>query len=209
MSITSELPPTDRVILRDVSWGTYEHLLKDFEGSSSPRIAFDQGVMEIMSPFAEHERLNWLLSSIIQIVLEEMDLEFESLGHVTFKSDALKRAFEPDSCFYIRNVDFVRNKARIDLKTDPPPDLIVEIDLTSNSLDKYPIYSALRVPEVWRYEDSLEIMSLKNGRYVKRSASAALPVLTTKLVMDLVGASRITKRPAWLRQTRQQIRNLI
>jgi Uma2 family endonuclease len=209
MSVVTNRPFTDRVILQNVSWDTYERLLKDLENSSSPRLAFDQGVLEIMSPHLEHERTNQTLATIVEIVLDELGVDFENAGSTTFKRETLKRGFEPDSCFYIQNVDRIQNKKKIDMEIDPPPDLLIEVDLTSDSLDKFPLYAALGVPEVWRYKDSLEIWLLKEGRYARHQSSAAVPILNEKLVSDLVGAKRNLKRPAWLRNTRKRIRALL
>ena len=209
MSVVTNRPAVDRVIIRNVSWETYERLLKDLENKSSPRLAFDHGVLEIMSPHLEHEATNRTLATIVEIALEELDCDFENVGSTTFKRDALKRGFEPDSCFYIQNVERIRNKIRIDMEVDPPPDLLIEIDLTNDSLDKFPLYAALGVPEVWRYEDTLEIWTLNRNRYARYQTSTAVPILNPKLVSELLKSKRSLKRPAWLRQTRERIRALI
>ena len=111
-----------------------------------------------------------------------MDIDFEAAGSTTFKREALKKGFEPVSSFYIRHAEIVRGKKDIDLDSDPPPDLVIEVDLTSDSLDKFRLFGALGIPEVWRVERSVEMMILERGRYVKRRASAAVPVLTPQLV---------------------------
>ena len=206
MSVVTNRPSTDRVILRNVSWETYERLLKDFESSSSPRLAFDQGVLEIMSPHLEHERANQTLATIVEIVLDELGLDFENAGSTTFKRETVKRGFEPDSCFYIQNVERIRNKKKIDMAIGPPPDLLIEVDLTHDSLNKFPLYAALGVQEVWRYEDTLEIWLLNRDRYVRHHSSVAVPILNDKLVSDLLESKQSMKRPAWLCQTRKRIR---
>jgi Uma2 family endonuclease len=182
MSVVSNRPSTDRVIVRNVSWETYQRLVKDLENSGSPRLAYDQGVLEIMSPHLEHEAANRAIAAIIEIALEEMDLDFESAGSTTFKRETLKRGFEPDSCFYVQNVHRIRNKKKLDLDVDPPPDLLIEIDLTSGSLNKFPLYSALKVPEVWRYEHSLEIWILHKNTYLRRNSSSCISILDERFV---------------------------
>ena len=209
MSVVTRRPAPDRVIVRNVSWETYESLLKDLENQSSPRLAYDRGALEIMSPHFEHDRAKEILAYIATIALEELDSDFESAGSTTFKREALKLGFEPDSSFYIRNAERVRGKKRLDMEIDPPPDLLIEIDVTNDSLDKFPLYAALGVPEVWRWEDTLEIWVLDEGRYVQRNDSAAIPVLNEKLISDLMESSLTMKRPAWARQTRKRIRELI
>jgi Uma2 family endonuclease len=209
MSVVTHRPSADRVILRDISWETYERLLEDLKSRRSPRLAYDQGVLEIMSPHLEHEGASFTLAAIVVIALEELDLDYGPAGSTTFKRDTLKRGFEPDSSFYIRNAKRIRGKKKLDLEIDPPPDLLIEIDITNDSLDKFSLYAALRVPEVWRYEDGLEIWILHQGRYVRRHASVAIPILNDKLVSELVESSVTMKRPAWSRQTRKRIRALI
>jgi Uma2 family endonuclease len=205
MSLVTNRLTADRVLVRNVSWDTYERLLKDLENISSPRLAFDRGVLEIMSPHLEHESANRSLASIVEIALEELDLDFENAGSTTFKREAAKRGFEPDSCFYIQNVDRIRHKKKLDMEIDPPADLLIEVDLTRDSLDKSPLYAALRVPEVWRYEGTLEIWMLRKNQYVRRQSSKAVPILNTSLVSELVEARRHLKRPAWLLETRRRI----
>ena len=209
MSVVTRRPATDRVIIRNVNWKTYQRLLKDLEYCSSPRLAFDQGVLEVMSPHLEHEEANRTLAAIIEIALEELNINFRNAGSTTFKREDLDRGFEPDSSFYIQHVERIRKKKRIDLETDPPPDLIIEVDLTRDSLNKFRLYAALRVPEVWRYEDALEIWALDQTRYRRRQTSLALPILNPQLVTDLLHSSLTLERPAWFRETRKRIRALI
>src|SRR5215468_4748213 len=103
MSVLTDGPSTDRVVISNVTWKTYESLLRDRENQSSPRLAYNQGVLEIMSPHFEHDRAKEILTDIAKIALEELDFDFEAAGSTTFKREALKRGFEPDSSFYIRN----------------------------------------------------------------------------------------------------------
>src|SRR5206468_4298077 len=181
-------PNTDRVIIRNVSWETYEHLLKDLENQSSPRLAYDRGVLEIMSPHFEHDRGKDILADIAKIALEEMELDFESAVSTTYKRQDLERGFEPDASFYIQNAERVRGKKRLDMKVDPPPDLLIEMDVTNDSMDKFPLYAALGVPEVWRWEETLEISVLNEGVYVRRN-SLAIPILNEKLISELMESS--------------------
>src|SRR5438034_11138652 len=143
MSVVTKQSSADRVIIRDIRWETYESLLKDLENRSAPRLAYDRGVLEIMSPHFGHEEVNRALASIVEIVLEEMGVDFRNAGSTTFKREDQERGFEPDSSFYIAHVDQVRGKRKLDMDLDPPPDLLIEVDLTSNSLNKFPLYAAL------------------------------------------------------------------
>src|SRR6266498_147244 len=108
-----------RVVLYDVSWATYEHLLADHLECSSPRFTYDEGTLEIMSPSTDHGEINRNIGSLIDMLAMEWKLNFRTLGSTTFKREDLKRGFEPDSCFYIQHVESVKGKHKIDLTTDP------------------------------------------------------------------------------------------
>ena len=121
---TIKSPAEQKVLLSNVSWETYERLLKDHLDSSAPRFTYDRGMLEILSPSSEHEKLNRHIAQLVLAVTEEMGIEAEDFGSTTFRREDLERGFEPDSCFYIQNEEQVRGKDRIDLTVDPPPDLV-------------------------------------------------------------------------------------
>src|SRR6185295_6148813 len=83
-------PSEQRVVLNDISWETYERLLKDLQDCSAPRLTFDQGVLQIMSPLSDHERCNRNLSLLVEIFAEELDIEVVNLGSTTFKREELQ-----------------------------------------------------------------------------------------------------------------------
>jgi Uma2 family endonuclease len=206
MAIVSS-PAEERVILHDVSWKTYECLLADFADSSAPRFTFDRGTLEIMSPREEHEEANRAIALLVEVVAEERDVDVRNLGSTTFKREDLARGFEPDSCFYIHNAARIRGKDRIDLRTDPPPDLVIEIDITHSSLDKLPIYAQLGVSEVWRYNgQALRILVLDSGVYHERAGSLALPGVDGDALTAFMEERKTLKRPAWLRKVRDWAR---
>lgn len=152
-SMTTVLSPTEqKVIIENVSWQTYERLLADLADQSAPRLTYDRGTLEIKSPTSRHEELNRNLALIANILAASLGLDVRNLGSTTFRREDLSRGFEPDSCFYVGHEPAVRGKAQIDLSRDPPPDLVIEIDITSGSLDKFPLYRQVGVPEIWRYD---------------------------------------------------------
>lgn len=196
-----------RVILRNVSWETYEKLLGDLVDSSAPRLTFDQGNLEIMSPTGQHERLNRLLASFVEESADFLGIGIESLGSTTFKRADIERGFEPDSCFYIANAASVLGKATMDLAEDPPPDLVIEIDITSPSIDKFPIYAQVGVPELWRYDGrTLHMAKLERGQYLSVEQSVALPRLTARVLTDLLEKSKTAPRSDVLRAFREWLR---
>jgi Uma2 family endonuclease len=114
-----------------VSWETYERLLAEHEEGSGTRFTYDGGILEILVPSARHEKPNHILASLVEVLTEEMALNIERLGSTTLKRPDLLKGFEPDSCFYIQHADAILDKDEIDLTVDPPPDLVIEIDITS------------------------------------------------------------------------------
>ncbi len=204
------IPPAEvgqRVILPGVSWTTYERLLADFEDSHTAHFTYDGGVLEIMVLSARHENLNRTLALLVEIIAEEMGIDISRFGSTTFKRADLNTGFEPDSCYYVTNEARVRGKDAIDLSVDPPPDLVIEIDITSPSLDKFPLYAQVGVPEVWRYAGhTLTLFVLDNGRYQAAQTSAAFSLLTAAIANHFLAESVTRKSTAWLRAVRQWVR---
>jgi Uma2 family endonuclease len=200
-------PPEERMILHGIRWETYESLLKDLENSSAPRLTYDRGTLEIMSPLPDHETLNRNLAALVEIVAEARDIDVWGLGSTTFRREDLERGFEPDSCFSIRNAETMRRKSRIDLTVDPPPDLVIEIDLTHSTLDKLPIFAQLGVPEVWRFAGKrLSILLLRDGTYHEQEQSVALPGVDSAGLTALLEEAPSLRRPEWLRKAREWAR---
>ncbi|MEH1793584.1 Uma2 family endonuclease [Nostoc sp.] len=168
------VPPGQRVLLRDVTWQELETILEDLGEHRAARIAYDTGILEIMSPLPEHEDDKEIISDLVKSLLEELDIEFRCLGSTTFKNQAMAQGIEPDQCFYIKNESKIRGKKRLDLEVDPPPDLALEIDITSRTHPN--IYEALKVPELWRFsKGKLQINVLQDGHYVESQQSLNFP----------------------------------
>lgn len=193
MATTTTTPDVanQQVVLSNVSWESYEMLLEDLEGRSAPRLTYDRGQLEIMSPTPEHERLNRRINLIVDIVAAELDIRVDVLGSTTFRREDIDRGFEPDSCFYVAKADRVRGKKRIDLSKDPAPDLVIEIDITSSSIPKMPIFAHFGVPEVWQYDgSSLRMSKLEGNEYVSIDRSLAFPIITSRVLEDFLAKSQ-------------------
>ncbi len=210
ISVAPPSPPSDggqHVILYGVSWATYESLLADFAGRSSPHFAYDQGVLEIMSLSFIHDLSNRRLTTVFETIADERELDFLNAGSTTLKRADLAMGLEPDTCFYIANAERMRSKREVDLMVDPPPDLIIEVDITSPSLNKFPIYAHLGVPEVWRYDDNqVSIFKLVNGEYLPQRDSPTLPGLTSAIIARFLENGRTMTRSTWLRGVREWAR---
>jgi Uma2 family endonuclease len=204
---TVKSPAEQRVVLHNIGWNTYERLLADHENNSAPRFTYDRGELEIMSPSPEHEKFNRRIAQLVLVVAEDLGIEAEDLGSTTFRREDLERGFEPDSCFYIQNEERVRGKDRIDLSVDPPPDLVIEINITNPSFSKLPIYAQIGVPEVWRYDgERMTILVLEESDYAETSESIVLPPVTSNVLTDFVEKSKTTTRTAWLKEVREWAR---
>ena len=165
--VTTAIPSVQRVILKNISWQTFETLLEEMGEKRGSRLTYDNGTLEIMTPLMPHEYNKRLIENLVVALAEELNFDIKSVGSVTCKRRDLNKGVEPDSGFYIQNELLMRNKQDLDLTKDPPPDLVLEVDFTSSSLDRLSIYSALGVPELWRYDEGvLQIYRLQEGVYV-------------------------------------------
>ncbi len=177
-----------RIYLYDISWEEFEQILQELGEKRVTRIAYYAGELEIRMPLPEHERIKVLISNLLVVLLEELDLPWESLGSSTFKNARMKTGIEPDDCFYLKNCQAVIGKKRLDLTIDPPPDLVIEIDLTSTT--QVSAYEALGVMEIWRYQQGkLAIFGLVEGHYHELATSSLFPLLPIS-----TGISQILER---------------
>jgi Uma2 family endonuclease len=189
----------------------YTRLLRAFEGRRF-RITYDRGTLEIMSPLWEHERPAYVLGRFIDVLTEELRMDCEPGRSVTLRRRRKHRGLEADNCYWIASAPRLQGRTRLDLRTDPPPDLAIEVDITSSSLDRMSIYVALSVPEVWRVEATgLTFNVLVAGAYQVRSHSLAFPQLAaTDLLAFLaqVGQTPTTTLALQFRDwVRQQLLN--
>lgn len=198
----------DRVVLYNISWEQYEKLLDDLGDRASARMAYDNGTLEIMTPLPEHEYFKEAISIAVEDAAEVLEIDYESYGSTTWRKQIKMVGAEPDNCFYFQNESSVRGRLDIDLgRGDPPPDLVLEIDMTSKSLDRFPIYARLGVPELWCYDDGvLNIYCLQNDRYIKTQVSLALPQLPVQELPDLIEAHRMQGRRALRQAVREWAR---
>ena len=193
-----------RVVLYDVSWETYERLLADHLDNSVPHFTYDRGVLAIVSPLPEHEKINRTISLLADLLAEEFGVDLENLGFTTFKREDLKRGFEPDTCFYIQNAARLEGKIELDLTVDPPPDLVIEIAIKSPSLDRPPLFAQFGVPEIWHYDgERVSILELESNGYAGRTSSIAFPTLTGDNLTYFAKRGVALGRRAWIREVRE------
>lgn len=200
------VPPGQKVLLENITWKELEAILTELGEHRATRIAYNRGMLEIMAPLPEHEFDKEIISDLVKALLEELDVEFISLGSTTFKNQFMEKGIEPDQCFYIQNEAVIRGKKRLDLTIDPPPDLALEIDITSRTHAN--IYQDLQVPELWRFErGKLQINILENGNYVESQSSLNFPKLPLiKVIPEYLERSRTAGRNAVIKSFRNWVR---
>ncbi len=206
-TLTTISPPEQRIVLHDIAWETYERLLADHVNSSAPRFTYDRGELEILGPSSEHEIANRTLALLVEEVAFELSIEVLNVGSMTFKRKDLLQGFEPDSSFYIQNEARVRDLTQIDAEIDPSADLVIEIEISRSAIAKLPIYAAMGVPEVWRWDgERITILRLVDDRYTEVEGSAALPPLTGKILTRFLIESRTLRRTEWMQRVRDWAR---
>ncbi|MBK1988107.1 Uma2 family endonuclease [Sphaerospermopsis aphanizomenoides BCCUSP55] len=200
------VPPGQRVLLENVTWTELEAILEELGEHRAARIAYYQGIVVSRTPLPEHEFDKEIISDLVKALLEELYIEFLSLGSTTFKNQFMEKGIEPDQCFYIQNEALVRGKKRLDLTIDPPPDLALEIDVTSRTHPN--IYQALQVPELWRFENGkLQINVLVDGNYVVSQSSLSFPGLPLiDVIPRYLENSGINGRNATIKRFRSWVR---
>jgi Uma2 family endonuclease len=199
----------DRVVLHNISWEQFERLLEDFGDQRAVRIAYDSGTLELMTPLPEHEYFKEVIGDAIKDIADELNLDYESYGSTTWRKRIQMAGIEPDNCFYIQHEAAVRGRTNLDLRQgDPPPDLALEIDITHKSLDRFPIYARLEVPELWCYDEgTLKIYHLSAGAYAEAERSLALPQVPIRDLPQVIEAHRADGRRALRQAVRQWARD--
>ena len=168
-----DISPGQRIVFREVDWQQFEAILEELEHRAT-RLSYFKGTLEIVAPLPKHEQAKVVIANLLTILLDELDMDWEPLGSTTFRRKDMQAGIEPDDCFYIQNHALMIGRDRIDLSVDPPPDLAIEIDVTSTT--QLSAYEALQVPEIWRYEKrQLQINVLQEGKYMESQSSPTFP----------------------------------
>ncbi|CAD5976097.1 hypothetical protein NO976_04324 [Planktothrix agardhii] len=194
----------DRVVLYNISWQQFENLLINLGQTRAARIAYDNGTFEIMTPLPKHEYYKEAIGISIQDIAEELDINYESYGSTTWKREARLAGIEPDNCFYFQNEAKIRGRLEFNLNQDPPPDLALEIDMTHKSLNRFPIYARLGIPEIWCYDSGeLKIYQLQQETYREVETSSVFPMLRVQEIPTIIEQYRLDGKLA----VRRAIRN--
>ena len=211
-------PTEKRIVLPGVSWQQFETLLDELGQNRTARLTYDRGKLEMMTPLEEHERCSRLIESLMLVVGDEMEMQINSIGSVLLKRADLGCVAQPDASYYLTEKIRLPNRAELDLNQTPPPDIAVEVAITKSSLNRFAIYAALGLPEVWQYwttigdnvlKGNLLIYQLQNGQYVQCLNSPTFPFLPAKRVLefldqsDKIGlAQALTVFRSWIQEQR-------
>ena len=214
MLTTTSTPPQQSseeklITLTGIKWLTFKAIMSDVGDGRAWRIAYAEGVLEIRMPLTEREEPKGMIESFVEAFADELDMEVRKLGALTLEREDLARAIEPDSCFYVQNESVVRGKS-INLPADPPPDLVVESDYTSSSLNKFSIYASLGVSEIWRYRNQcLQVYQLVEGSYEPKENSLAFPCLPIAEIPAFIEQSKTIGQRAAVRLFLDRVRELL
>ncbi|MCI0486762.1 MAG: Uma2 family endonuclease [Blastocatellia bacterium] len=185
--IVTRLPADTVVTFHGVSWQDYEDLLEQVGEAGGLRISFDSGTLTIMTLSTEHENYAWFIGRLVSAISLRLRINIRFFGSATMKKRKEGKGNEPDACFYVQTADALGNRIQLDFEEDPPPDIVVEVDVHHDSLSIRPIYVALGVPEIWRYDgQELTIHLLEEGDYVSAPESLALPFLTGQILTEFL-----------------------
>jgi Uma2 family endonuclease len=198
------------LLLEDVSWEFYERFLDELErtGNRGVRLTFDEGLLEIMSPASsEHEHPKTLIGRMVETLTEELNIPIWSAGSLLIKLKRLKKGLQPDESYYVQNEAVIRARGKFNPQRDPPPDLVVEVEITSYLLNRIRIYAAFKVPEIWRCRKGRIGFHLlrENGSYVESDHSRSFPFLAAADLNRFLEATSDTDETSWIRSFRRWV----
>lgn len=213
MSATLELDQlelTKSEVIYGVSWETYEALIEKYQDEQCPRLTYDSGIMEVeMANSDKHEEDNRNLSLLLQTILLELEIEHRNLGSTTFTKQSVRKGFEPDTCFYIQTLEKIKDKDNLGVENKIPPDLIIEINRTSSSVPRMPVFAAFGVKEVWRFSDELvKFYILEDRVYLETATSFAIPILSSEKATEFLLEARKTGNVAWVKKIRNWVNSV-
>jgi Uma2 family endonuclease len=195
-------------VLEPISWSLYQQILSELGDACGKRLAYDSGRLEIMSPSDSHEDVKKLIARVIEAYADAMDIDIQGVGSWTMKRDAVQKGVEPDECYYVQSFPKIADRKKLDLTIDPPPDLAVEVEIAWSSLPKQPIYAALGVPEIWRFDGKQVAILLRgaDGGYAESQRGHCFPDLPLEEVNRFVQIGLTSRQPAAVRALREWLK---
>ena len=196
------------LLLTGVSWAEYEEFVRHNLDKNNLSFAYADGVLEIMSKTPKHEDYSRFIAKLVLFYCDEFDLTLEDRGSTTYKRTELEKGVEPDECFYVQSASKIIGLQETDLEKYPVPDAAVEIDLTTKSLNKFPIYAALGVPELWIYDGKkIRFYQLAEKKYNQSETSLTFPLLSSDVLTEFLNRKETEGQTAALKAFREWLRH--
>ena len=185
LGVVEQMPEAATVIFHNTTWEEYEELLAQVGEASGLRISFNDGTLKVMTLSPEHEKYADFVKILIAHLSFRLRTNILFFGSATMRKRKKSKGNEPDACFYIQTAAAIGSRIHLDFTVDPPPDVVLEVDIHHDSRDNYPIYASLGVPEIWRYDgEEMTILLLQETDYVSAETSKALPMLTDQVLTE-------------------------
>lgn len=198
-----------RSVIRGVSWDQYQAFLAALQ-DHSVRHSYVRGTLEMMTPSRDHDWTKSLIGRFIETMAYELDLRIQSVGSTTLQKMALERGVQPDESYYVANEPLVRARLKLNPEADPPPDLIIEVDITNSCLDRLEIFAAIGISELWRHDGKqLVFYGLsESGKYAILDRSRAFPWLISSDVQQFVSQIESSDETSLARAFAKHAKNL-
>ncbi|MEO0540238.1 MAG: Uma2 family endonuclease [Cyanobacteria bacterium P01_A01_bin.105] len=200
------------MVFRSLDWAAFKQIQSLLSSKTNARFTYDSGVLEITMPLEVHERFARLIELFVRILVMETGQKMKTMGSTTLDREELLKSAEPDDCYYIQNYSFVADH-EVDLQQDPPPDLVVEVDITHTDINKVRLYAAIGIPEFWRFNGrEWRILCLQENEYVERQTSPTFSMVAKSDLYRFLGQAMLDEiaaeidfrqwvRQSWARQT--------
>ena len=207
--IQQPIPPPvgeKRMVFDGLSWLEFLQVRGPISRSRNIRLTYDRGKLEITMPLELHEFSAELIGLFVRILVRETGLKIKEMGSTTLEKEALNRSAEPDKAYYIKNQPLVAGRT-VDLAYDPPPDLVIEVDITHTDIDKLSLYADMGIPEFWRYDGRVwRIYQLAENAYEEVEVSPTFPKVAKNKLYEFLTVARQDEIEAeqqlraWLRE---------
>jgi Uma2 family endonuclease len=205
--IAQQLPPNGTLLMHNVSWAEYERVLDEFAQKTAYRISYNNGVLKIVSPRFDHEFPKDVVFTAVRVYADEFDIDIDGYGSTTWHKKKKAKGAEADTSFYIKNAAKVRKVKDFDLNLEVAPEIVVEVDTTNESWDKFEIYATLEVDEIWRCDgQNYQIYRLIQGKYESVENSVSLPLISGKLLTEFLEIGREVGQTAMAKEFRKRLR---
>ncbi len=188
-----DIKPSEPRILYGVSWDDYIDLVEATFDETNLKMSYNRGVLKIMGQGFSHENISRFIEKLITVLGLMFGQNIVSAGSMSLISHKVRKGADPDESYYIQNAHLAGSKDELfDDETDTPPDLVVEIDKSHTSDDKFEIYAAFGIKEFWLYSEKvLRIFLLtETGEYLSAEKSLALPILSSMILTEFINRSQ-------------------